>query len=56
MNAVVDTSAKSADALANKPKPFHESEAHVDEAAVKPLPNSRKVYVQGSHPNMRTMM
>ncbi len=26
--------------------------AHVDEAAIKPLPNSRKVYVQGSRPDL----
>ncbi len=26
--------------------------AHVDEAAIKPLPNSRKVYVQGSRPDI----
>ncbi|MFN3398249.1 MAG: phosphomethylpyrimidine synthase ThiC, partial [Sulfurimicrobium sp.] len=30
--------------------------AHVDEAAVKPLPNSRKVYVQGSRPDLRVPM
>jgi len=30
--------------------------AHVDEAAVKPLPNSRKVYVEGSRPDMRVPM
>ena len=30
--------------------------AHVDEAAVKPLPNSRKVYVQGSRPDIRVPM
>ena len=31
-----------------KPTAFAAATAHVDEAAVKPLPNSRKVYVQGS--------
>jgi phosphomethylpyrimidine synthase len=30
--------------------------AHVDEAAIKPLPNSRKVYVQGSRPDIRVPM
>ena len=30
--------------------------AHVDEAAVKPLPNSRKIYVQGSRPDIRVPM
>jgi len=37
------------------PKFIAES-AHVDEAAVKPLPNSRKVYVQGSRPDIRVPM
>jgi phosphomethylpyrimidine synthase len=30
--------------------------AHVDAAAVKPLPNSRKVYVQGSRPDLQVPM
>jgi phosphomethylpyrimidine synthase len=30
--------------------------AHVDSAAVKPLPNSRKVYVEGSRPDIRVPM
>jgi phosphomethylpyrimidine synthase len=30
--------------------------AHVDEAAVKALPNSRKIYVQGSRPDIRVPM
>jgi phosphomethylpyrimidine synthase len=30
--------------------------AHVDEAAVKALPNSRKVYVEGSRPDLRVPM
>jgi len=37
------------------PKFLNES-AHVDEAAVKPLPNSRKVYVEGSRPDIRVPM
>ncbi|MDO8926820.1 MAG: phosphomethylpyrimidine synthase ThiC [Sideroxyarcus sp.] len=35
---------------------FHASSAHVDEAAIKPLPNSRKIYVQGSRPDIRVPM
>ena len=31
---------------------FLSATARVDEAAVKPLPNSRKVYVTGSRPDM----
>ena len=45
MNAVLSTSAK-----------FLESTAHVDEAAVQPLPNSRKIYVQGSRPDIQVPM
>ncbi len=35
---------------------FLATAAHVDEAAVKPLPNSRKIYVQGSRPDIRVPM
>mgnify|MGYP001350189496 CR=1 FL=1 len=35
---------------------FLESTAHVDEAAVQPLPNSRKIYVEGSRPDIRVPM
>jgi len=35
---------------------FLSATAHVDEAAVKPLPNSRKVYVEGSRPDLRVPM
>ncbi|HWR75948.1 MAG TPA: phosphomethylpyrimidine synthase ThiC [Thiobacillus sp.] len=35
---------------------FTAAGAHVDEAAVQPLPNSRKVYVQGSQPDIRVPM
>ena len=31
---------------------FTADAAHVDAAAIKPLPNSRKVYVQGSRPDL----
>ena len=32
---------------------FLSATASVDEAAVKPLPNSRKVYVEGSRPDIQ---
>src|SRR5258708_29202178 len=32
---------------------FLAATAHVDDAAIKPLPNSRKVYVAGSRPGVR---
>ena len=35
---------------------FLSSTAKVDEAAVKPLPNSRKVYITGSRPDIRVPM
>jgi phosphomethylpyrimidine synthase len=35
---------------------FLASAAHVDEAAIKPLPNSHKVYVEGSRPDIRVPM
>ena len=35
---------------------FLNQAAHVDAAAVKPLPNSRKVYVEGSRPDIRVPM
>ena len=35
---------------------FISADAHVDEAAVKPLPNSRKVYVEGSRSDIRVAM
>ncbi|HSG75145.1 MAG TPA: phosphomethylpyrimidine synthase ThiC [Burkholderiales bacterium] len=35
---------------------FLAATAHVDAAAVKPLPNSRKVYVEGSRPDIRVPM
>ena len=35
---------------------FLATSAHVDEAAVQPLPASRKVYVQGSRPDIRVPM
>jgi phosphomethylpyrimidine synthase len=35
---------------------FIAATAQVDEAAVKPLPSSRKIYVEGSHPDIRVPM
>src|SRR3972149_6764702 len=35
---------------------FIAATAHVDEAAVRSLPNSRKIYVQGSRPDIRVPM
>jgi len=35
---------------------FIAATAHVDDAAVQPLPNSRKVYVQGRRPDVRVAM
>ena len=35
---------------------FLNATAHVDEAAIKPLPSSRKVYVQGSRADIRVPM
>ncbi len=35
---------------------FLNQTAHVDAAAIKPLPNSRKVYVEGSRPDIRVPM
>ncbi len=39
-----------------KPTKFSNRTAKVDAAAIKPLPNSRKVYVQGSRPDIRVPM
>ena len=35
---------------------FLEATAHVDDAAVHPLPNSRKVHITGSRPDLRVPM
>ena len=35
---------------------FLAADAHVDEAAVQPLPNSRKVHIEGSRPDIRVPM
>ncbi|GAA5167438.1 phosphomethylpyrimidine synthase ThiC [Viridibacterium curvum] len=40
----------------NANEKFIASSAHVDEAAIAPLPNSRKVYLEGSRPDIRVPM
>ncbi|MBI1395557.1 MAG: phosphomethylpyrimidine synthase ThiC [Betaproteobacteria bacterium] len=40
----------------NAPKEFVAANAHVDEAAIAPLPRSRKVYLTGSRPDVRVPM
>ncbi len=40
----------------NAPQKFLANDARVDDAAVKPLPRSRKVYVPGSRPDLRVPM
>ncbi|MDP2351136.1 MAG: phosphomethylpyrimidine synthase ThiC, partial [Pseudomonadota bacterium] len=39
-----------------KSAPFLAADAHVDEAAIQPLPNSHKIYVQGSRPDIQVPM
>ena len=41
---------------AHAPKEFLAERAQVDEAAIQPLPRSRKVYVSGSRPDLRVPM
>src|SRR5215217_3728536 len=41
---------------AHSPAAFSSKTARVDEGAIKPLPNSRKVYVDGSRPDLRVPM
>ena len=40
----------------NAPLKFDAATATVDEAAIEPFPNSRKVYVEGSRPDIRVPM
>jgi phosphomethylpyrimidine synthase len=40
----------------NATEQFLAANAHVDAAAVQPLPNSRKVYIEGSRPDIRVPM
>jgi phosphomethylpyrimidine synthase len=43
-------------AIPNQAAKFLAATAHVDEAAVQPLPHSRKIYVEGSQPDIRVPM
>jgi len=43
-------------ATPNQAAQFLAATAHVDEAAVQPLPNSRTIYVEGSQPDIRVPM
>jgi phosphomethylpyrimidine synthase len=40
----------------NAPQQFLAATAQVDEAAIQPLPNSRKIYIQGSRPDIQVPM
>ena len=40
----------------NAPLKFDSATAQVDQAAIAPLPNSRKVYIEGSRPDVRVPM
>lgn len=40
----------------NANEKFIAADAHVDAAAIAPLPNSRKIYVAGSRPDIRVPM
>ena len=40
----------------NANEKFIAADAHVDAAAIQPLPNSRKVYIEGSRPDIRVPM
>ncbi|MBS1173703.1 MAG: phosphomethylpyrimidine synthase ThiC, partial [Proteobacteria bacterium] len=40
----------------NAHEKFIATQAHVDEAAIQPLPNSRKIHVEGSRPDIRVPM
>ena len=43
-------------AIPNNAAEFIAASAHVDEAAIQPLPNSQKIYVRGSRPDIRVPM
>ena len=43
-------------AIPTKATPFLAADAHVDALAVQPLPNSRKIYVPGSQPDIQVPM
>ena len=40
----------------NANEKFLAADAHVDAAAIQPLPNSRKIYIQGSRPDIQVPM
>lgn len=40
----------------NAKQPFVANQAQVDELAIAPLPNSRKVYIEGSRPDIQVPM
>src|SRR5574343_31068 len=40
----------------NVKQPFVANQAHVDEPAIAPLPNSRKIYIEGSRPDIQVPM
>ena len=42
--------------IVSKLEKFTSDTAHVDQAAVKPLPNSRKIYIQGTRPDIQVPM
>ena len=44
------------DTMSANPDHILSQTATVDAAAIKPLPNSRKIYVQGSRPDIRVPM
>ncbi|MGO9444427.1 MAG: phosphomethylpyrimidine synthase ThiC [Thiobacillaceae bacterium] len=43
-------------AIPNHVSQFTAATAHVDDAAIQPLPNSQKIYVEGSRPDIRVPM
>jgi phosphomethylpyrimidine synthase len=43
-------------AIPNHVSQFTAATAHVDDAAIQPLPNSKKIYVEGSRPDIRVPM
>src|SRR5512142_807476 len=49
-------SAEAKRSLMNANDAFFARDAHVDEAAVQPLPQSRKIHVEGSRPDIRVPM
>ena len=42
--------------VVSNPTEFSNQTAQVDDAAIKPLPNSKKIYVQGSRPDIQVPM